>query len=171
MATIRETTQKIGQEAEKARNTKSTRLWFMVMIFVAIVALYMMGIIKKWFAIGLGIIVLAAIGIETFNYDLDLATLWKTGDIQESRVEHTKDGIKLMGSCVLPVKGDVNDLNCDNFKTQWEAQAKYESCATQVASYNSGLDAAKVKSLDIYGLDGNKNGVVCEALPRMAPAL
>lgn len=47
MATIRETTQKIGQEAEKARNTKSTRLWFMVMIFVAIVALYMMGIIKK----------------------------------------------------------------------------------------------------------------------------
>jgi hypothetical protein len=143
----------------------------MVMIFAVIIALYMMGIIKKWFAIGLGIIILAAIGIETFNYDLDLTTLWRTGDIQESRVEHTKNGIKLMGSCVLPVKWDTNDLNCDNFKTQQEAQAKYESCATQIASYNTGKSAIDIKNLDIYGLDGNKNGVVCEHLPRITPAL
>jgi hypothetical protein len=47
MATMKETAQKIGQETEKARNTKSTRLWFMVMIFAVIIALYMMGIIKK----------------------------------------------------------------------------------------------------------------------------
>jgi hypothetical protein len=108
-------------------------------------------------------VLLAAFGIETFNYDLDLGQLWKTGNIQESRVTHTKDGLKLMGSCALPSSG-AGDLNCANFATQAEAQAKYDQCATEIASYNQGVDAAKVKSLDIYGLDGNKNGVVCEAL-------
>ena len=105
------------------------------------------------------------------NYDLDLGALWSGKSIQESRVTHTKDGLKLMGSCVLPAKGDKNDLNCDNFKTQSEAQAKYDQCANDIASYNQGTDAAKVKSLDIYGLDGNKNGIVCEALPKsLTPA-
>jgi hypothetical protein len=130
-----------------------------------------MKIIKTGFAIGLGIIILAAIGIQTFNYDLDLSTLWKTGDIQQSRVQQTKDGIKLMGDCVIPVKGDTNDLNCSNFQTQEAAQSKYDVCATQIASYNSGKTPTQIKSLDIYGLDGNKNGIVCEALPHLKPAI
>lgn len=49
--------------------------------------------------------------------------------------------------------------------SQPNAQAKYEQCASDIASYNQGIDAAKVKSLDIYGLDGDKDGIVCEALP------
>ena len=150
--------------AEKARNTKSTRIWFMVLLLAVIFLLYVTGVIKKGFAIGLGIVLLAAIGIETFNYDLDLGKLWETGNIQESRVTHTKDGLKLMGSCALPTKWE-GDLNCANFATQAEAQAKYDQCASEIASYNQGVDAAKVKSLDIYGLDKNKNGIVCEALP------
>jgi hypothetical protein len=171
MASIRETAQEIAQGAQTARNTKSTRLWFMWLIGVVILVLWWMKIIKTGFAIGLGIIILAAIGIETMNYDLDLGRLWQTGDIQESRVTHTKDGIKLMGSCIVPVKWDANDLNCNNFKTQEEAQAKYDSCADQIASYNTGKTPAQIKSLDIYGLDGNKNGVVCEALPHLKPAM
>jgi hypothetical protein len=43
---------------------------------------------------------MAAIGIQTFDYDLDLGTLWRTGNIQESRIQQTQDGIKLMGPCV-----------------------------------------------------------------------
>ena len=39
-----------------------------------------------------------------------------------------------------------------------------------ITSYNKGVDSNKVKSLDIYGLDGNKNGIVCEALPRLKVA-
>jgi hypothetical protein len=35
-------------------------------------------VIKKGFALGIGIIILAAIGIETLNYDLDLGKLWET---------------------------------------------------------------------------------------------
>lgn len=164
MPDLKQTAANLKAGAEKARNTKSTRIWFMVGLGVILFVLWWMNIIKTGFAIGLGIILLAAIGIETMNYDLDLGKLWETGSIQESRVTHTKDGLKLMGSCALPVKGD-GDLNCANFQTQPEAQAKYDQCANDIASYNQGVDSAKVKSRDIYGLDGNKNGIVCEALP------
>lgn len=151
---------------QKARNTKSTRLWFLVLLVVVVIALYMMGIIKKGFAIGIGVLLLAAIGIQTFDYDLDLATLWETGSIAESRVQHTKDGVVLMGDCVKPAgKAEKYDLDCKNFATQPEAQAKYDSCAAQIAKNNKGLDRDKIMSLDVYGLDGNKNGIVCEALP------
>ncbi len=153
-------------ELEKARNTKSTRLWFLVLLAVIIFALWWLKIIKTWFAIWLGIVVLAAIGIQTFDYDLDLQTLWKTGNIAESRVQHTSDGIKLMGSCVKPVgQNSTDDLDCANFTTQLQAQAKYDTCASQIALYNTGKTSDQIKSLDIYGLDGNKNGIVCEALP------
>lgn len=156
----------IQAELEKARNTKSTRLWFLVLLAVIIFVLWWVKIIKTWFAIWLGIIVLAAIGIQTFDYDLDLQTLWQTGSLTESRVQYTPNGIKLMGSCVKPVgKNSSDDLDCKNFQTQPQAQAKYDTCASQIASYNAGKTSAQIKSLDIYGLDGNKNGIVCEALP------
>lgn len=171
MATLKETASKVGAEAQKARNTKSTRLYFIGLIGAIVFVLWYFKIIKTGFAVGLGIVLLAAFGIETFNYDLDLGKLWETGNIQESRVTHTKDGLKLMGSCALPTKGE-GDLNCANFQTQAEAQAKYDQCATEIASYNDGVDVAKVRSLDIYGLDGNNNGIVCESLPRgLTPAM
>ncbi len=152
-------------ELEKARNTKSTRLRVIALLGVVVFVLWLLDIIKTWFAIGLGIVVLAMFGIQTFDYDLDLATLWETGSLTESRVQYTPDGIKLMGSCVKPVgQSDPNDLDCKNFQTQPEAQAKYDTCAAQIASYNAGKTADSIKNLDIYGLDGNKNGIVCEAL-------
>ena len=161
----------IKAELEKVRNTKSTRIWLLLLVGAVLFVLWWMGKIKTAFAVGLGIVLLAAIGIQTFDYDLDLGSLWAGKSIAESRVQQTKDGIKLMGSCVKAQGKATADLNCDNFKTQDEAQSKYDTCADQIASYNTGLDKAKVKSLDIYGLDGNKNGVVCEALPRMTPAI
>jgi hypothetical protein len=170
MADLKQTAANLKAGAEKARNTKSTRIWFMVGLGVVLFVIWWFNIIKTSFAIGLGIIILAAIGIETMNYDLDLGALWSGKSIQESRVTHTKDGLKLMGSCALPTKGE-GDLNCNNFKTQGEAQAKYDQCANEIASYNQGTDASKVKWLDIYGLDKNKNGIVCEALPKgLTPA-
>ena len=71
-----------------------------------------------------------------------------------------------MGTCALPSKGKTNDLNCSNFTIQAEAQAKYDQCATEISSYNKDIDANKIKSLDIYWLDKNKNGIVCESLPK-----
>ncbi|MBP9811778.1 hypothetical protein KBC86_00235 [Candidatus Gracilibacteria bacterium] len=164
MADLKKTAASLKAGATNTRNTKSTRIWFMILLLAIIVLLFLLGIIKKGFAIGLAILILAAIGIETFNYDLDLGKLWETGDIQASRVQHTKEGLKIMGSCVKPVGNDANELDCNNFSSQAEAQAKYDQCADDIASYNDGVDVQKVKSLDLYGLDGNKNGIVCESL-------
>ena len=153
------------QKLQQARNTKSVRLRFIAALAVLVFVLRRFKIIKTGFAIWLGIVILAAFGIQMYDYDLDLQTLWKTGNIQESRVQHTKDGIVLKGNCVTAQRNSTSDLNCANFKTQAEAQAKYDQCADQIASYNAGKTAAEIKNLDIYGLDGNKNGIVCEALP------
>lgn len=152
------------------RTNKVAYLWILIIMSISVFLLWFFWIIKTGFAIGLGILLMTAIGIQTFDYDLDLGTLWRTGNIQESRIQQTQDGIKLMGSCVKSQWSTKTDLNCDNFKTQEEAQIKYETCANQIASYNKGVDSNKVKSLDIYGLDGNKNGIVCEALPRLKVA-
>ena len=81
---------------QQARNTKSTRLWFIAGLAVLVFVLRWFKVIKTGFAIGLGIVILAAFGIETFDYDLDLQRLRETGSIQESRVSHTKDGLVLM---------------------------------------------------------------------------
>jgi O-antigen ligase len=81
----------VGAEAQKARNTKSTRLWFIGLIGAIVFVLWYFKIIKTGFAVGLGIILLAAFGIEAYDYDLDLGKLWETGNIQESRVESFKD--------------------------------------------------------------------------------
>lgn len=140
-----------------ARQRKNTRILFMVLLAVVLVVLYLAGIIKKGFLIGLGIVLLAAIGIETFDYDLDLATLRETGSIEESRVQHTNQGITLYGGCV------TDDLNCSDFLTQEDVQAKYQQCMDQVLEKNP--DITDPNELDIYGLDGDKDGVVCEALP------
>jgi len=43
------------------------------------------------------------------------------------------------------------DLDCHNFETQEEAQACFEYCMEQ------GLG-------DVHGLDGNRDGIVCETL-------
>jgi hypothetical protein len=39
----------------------------------------------------------------------------------------------------------------------------YEKCATKIAADNQLSE--DVKSLDVYGLDGDKDGIVCEHLP------
>lgn len=106
------------------------------------------------------ILLAIALGIEGFNYDVDLQKLWETRDYNASRIESVvdKDGntIRLIGSCVKA------DINCDNFRTQNEAQEIYERCAREIEANNN---IANVKSLDIYGLDRDKDEIVCEALP------
>lgn len=106
--------------------------------------------------IGLIILVLSGIGLEVFDYDLDLGKLWETWSLQESRVEN-KNGVRLIGQCVS------DDLNCANFDTQGEAQELYNECAAQIEADNADVEDAK--SLDVYGLDRDKDGIVCEALP------
>ena len=109
------------------------------------------------------VLLAVAMGLEWFDYDADLGKLWETGSYSESRVETIKDS---EGNSVRIITGNCNskelDLNCSDFETQDAAQAKYNECSSEVAENNPWID---VKKLDIYGLDGNNNGIVCEALP------
>jgi len=109
---------------------------------------------------------LGAFGMEVYDYDLDLWKLWETGSISESRVETVTNSD---GESIRVITWNCNraefDLNCDAFATQWEAQEKYNECALEIAANNPWIDVSK---LDIYGLDGNNNGIVCEALPATA---
>ena len=51
---------------------------------------------------------------------------------------------------ILAICSCTEDLNCDDFTTQAEAQVCFEYCG--------GVDN------DVHGLDGNNDGVVCEGL-------
>lgn len=142
----------------KARRSKNTRLIVMVVLLAILAVMWFAFEKMRMFILGLIIVLLAAVGVELFDYDLDLGRLWDTGSLQESRVQ-TKNGVKMIGECI------ADDLNCDNFKTQGEAQALYDKCAEEIKAYNSDLEGKDVKSLDVYGLDRDKDGIVCEALP------
>ena len=150
----------------KFRNSKKHRMGFIIVLMLIVAALLIFW--KKGTVVLTVILVLLAIalGLEGFDYDADLGKLWETWSYSESRVETVKDSD---GNSVRLITGMCNraeyDLNCDAFATQGEAQAKYNECADEVASNNPGID---VKKLDIYGLDGDNDGIVCEALPKTA---
>lgn len=148
----------LSKTLSDARQRKNTRIWFMVLLLVIIAVLYFTVGKMKGLLIGLAVIILAAIGIQVTNYDLDLGKMIEThGDIQASRVQHTNDGVTLYGSCV------TDDLNCADFSTQTQAQEKYQWCMDQILANNPAI--TDPNALDVYGLDGDKDGIVCEALP------
>lgn len=145
------------------RNSKKSRMTIIGVLMVVVVLLLIFW--KKGTIVLTVILILLAIamGLEGYNGDADLGKLWETWSYTESRVETVKDS---EGNSIRVITGVCNswdfDLNCADFGTQGEAQAKYNACADEVASNNPGIDTRK---LDIYGLDGNNNGIVCEALP------
>lgn len=149
------------QTLTKLRYTKSVRVAVLCLLFVILLAMYFIGEKMKWLLLVLIVVVIGALGLQLTDYDVDLETLWKTGSVQESRVE-LKDGLKIIGSSC-----QSNNLNCADFSTQQEAQAKYEMCADKIATDNK-TETTAVRNLDIYGLDKDKDGIVCEALQRGA---
>lgn len=147
------------------RKSKKSRLIFLGIFLVILIVLAIVFEKLRIMFFGLAILIAAAFGMEVMDYDLDLGKLWETGSISESRVESVKDDegntVRLIGSCVKA------DVNCDNFQTQGDAQSMYDTCAAEIEENN---DISDAKSLDIYGLDRDKDGIVCEALPKMAGA-
>jgi hypothetical protein len=129
-------------------------LGILIAIVVALLIFWWKAKITLWIVL---ILLLGAFGVEYFDYDVDLGRLWDTGSVSESRVSHKK-WLAIFGSDCID-----NDLNCSNFQTQAEAQAKYDMCAQQIARDNN-TSQEQVRSVDVYGLDGDKDGTVCEAL-------
>lgn len=101
-------------------------------------------------------LLLGAFGLEASNTDFDLGKLLGGEGLEASKVARDESGNVLYdkeGNITTDVnKGKrASDYNCDDFRTQPEAQAFY----------------VKVGGLknDVYRLDGNKDGEACEALP------
>lgn len=147
----------------KFRNSKKHRMGFIIFLMLIVAALLIFWK-KGTVALTVILVLLAvALGLEGFNYDADLWKLWETGSYSQSRVESVEDKhgntIRLIGECVKA------DVNCANFQSQDEAQNLYATCAEEIMKNNSGVENAL--TLDIYGLDRDKDGIVCEHLPAM----
>lgn len=100
--------------------------------------------------IGVIVLLLGAFGLESTNNDWDLGKLLSGSSMKEAKVLRDKSGN------VVPVgtpgaKG-TDEYNCSDFSTQAEAQIFY--------------DKAGGVSSDVNRLDGNKDGVPCESLPK-----
>jgi hypothetical protein len=140
---------------QKARGNKNTRLVVILIIFAIAAGMYWYGnktdntILKTGGAIVGGVAGIGA-GLEIADKDYDLQKLWETGSLQESLLERDADGnlVNTQMICDAQTEG-FYDYNCDDFKTQKEAQEIYEKCGT-----------------DINRLDGDKDGIVCEHLPK-----
>lgn len=156
------TTQELKDKFQKARYNRTVRTVVLVALLAILLVMYFVWGKMKGLLLGLIIVVTLALWIHIADYDLDLGTLFKTWSIEQSRVE-TKKWVKIIWS-----ECNSNNYNCADFKTQPDAQEKYEYCADKIASDNIGTDKSAVKKLDIYGLDGDKDGIVCEALPKWA---
>jgi len=148
----------------ECRKSKKCRMGIIGGLMVIVILLLIFW--KKWTVALSVILVLLAVAmwIEWFNYDVDLGKLWETGNYQESRVESIKDKdwntVRLIWECVKA------DVNCDNFKTQEDAQKRYDFCMDEIKKNNPNIEDPR--KLDIYGLDRDHDGIACEALPKMA---
>jgi hypothetical protein len=101
------------------------------------------------------VLLLGALGMETGNMDFDLGKLMETKSFESSKVARDLEGNVLdtpekisaaIASCTK------NELNCADFTTQSDAQAALQRCGG-------------TKS-DVNGIDKDKDGFACEALPK-----
>lgn len=132
------------------RRCHNARLIVILLLMIIVACLYFFWGKFRVALVGLFIALLVALGLEASGNDWDLGKLLKTGSFEQSKVGQTKDGNWLLDNC------GADDLNCANFTYQEDAQAIYEECAAG--------------GQDVYRLDGDKDGVVCEMLPLKAKA-
>ena len=119
---------------------------------------YMPDSIEKKVELGLFATLLTALGLEVSHNDFDVKKLVDTkGDFKASKVLRDKSGNIISEADVQSGKVQAkytNEYNCDDFKTQDEAQSFY-------------LKAGGPNE-DVNRLDGNNDGTACQSLPKTA---
>jgi len=148
---------------KNAPTRKKVRTGIIVLVILALLGAYFFGDFSKRtknIVLGSAIWATAILGLDLVSYEVDFKTLRDTWSIDESRKTYS-NGVALLWDC-----STQDDLNCDNFQTQDEAQSLYETCMRKILEYNK--DVENAVSLDVYGLDGDKDGIVCEHLPAWA---
>lgn len=152
------------------RHSKKARLYIIggLLVIVALLAFFFEGL-RIWM-LGIGIALLIALGLEVGNTDIDLGTMIEERSISDAVIERDAEGnleTNAEGGFMTRVlrnkEGDVvaegtagakytDEYNCDDFSTQPEAQKFFEKMG--------GVEN------DVNRLDGNKDGVACQALPK-----
>jgi hypothetical protein len=132
------------------------RLWLIgALIVLGLIALYFVK--GTWAKVAVGAMIavlLGAFGMEVAGTDYDVAKIIETGSFAAAKIERDPaTGNLLPASVDAFCNATEKDYNCADFKTQPEAQGVYERCKTLG------------QNMDVYGLDGDKDGKVCEALP------
>jgi Excalibur calcium-binding domain len=135
------------KEVAKWRQNKKARLGIIIGLLVLVIILgFFFEKLRIWM-IGVGIVLLAALGMEVSNTDLDLGKLVETGSVEESLIKRDSSGNPIFGATC-----EENVYNCGDFKTQSEAQEVYDTCHTS-------------ENPDRHGLDRDGDGVACQSLP------
>jgi hypothetical protein len=159
-----ENTQEVPN-ATKLRYSHKFRMWF-IGILLVIVAILFIFFAKLRVALVIAFVaLLAAFGLEASKTDFDLKKLIETKSFQDSKVARDEQGnVKTndLGQILFDKLGNVttdttvgkkaDDYNCADFKTQPEAQTFF-------------LKVGGVGN-DVNRLDGNKDGVACQSLPK-----
>lgn len=141
---------------ENLRYSHKARLWVIgILILLAAIAFYFVKGTTAKVIIGVVIaILLGAFGMEATKTDYDLGTLAKTGSFSAAKIERDANGNLLPASIDAYCNASQKDYNCPDFRTQPEAQQVYDRCKTLG------------QNMDVYRLDGDKDGKVCESLPK-----
>lgn len=141
----------------KIRYNRKFRLG-VILVLMVIVAILFITWEKARIALAIAFVaLLGALGLEISQTDWDLGKLWQTKSFQESKISRDTQGNILFDKSgnittnkTLGKKSD--DYNCSDFSTQPEAQAFFE----KVGGVGN----------DVNRLDGDKDGIACEALPK-----
>jgi hypothetical protein len=139
---------------QELRTSKKARLWVIGGLLVIVGVLFFMiknGTAKVILGV-VGAILLGALGMEVTNTDYDVGKLVETRSFAESKIERdpaTGNLVNIDGFC----NAEKLDYNCSDFKNQAEAMKVYNRCK----------DLGK--NMDVFRLDGDKDGLICEALP------
>ena len=129
------------------RQNKKSRLAIIIGLLLLVVVIGFFFEKTRLFMIGIGVVLLVALGLEASNTDLDLGKLVETGSLSESMIKRDENGKALYGATC-----EENVYNCSNFKTQAEAQEVYDTCTS-------------AENRDRHGLDKDGNGQACQSLP------
>jgi hypothetical protein len=129
------------------RQNKKSRLIIIIglLILVGVIAFFFEK--TRMWMLGIGAILLIALGLEATNTDVDLGKLVETGSLSESMIQRDENGKALYGATC-----EENVYNCSNFKTQPEAQEVYDTCTS-------------AENRDRHGLDRDGDGIACQSLP------
>ena len=150
------------------RGNKNARLIALLIIIAMAAGLWYYGnktdnkTVKTIAAVTSGVAAVAT-GLEVADKDFDLGKMWdsvKNGDnpkeaLKKSLLARDKDGNLIRNPSVIcdAQEKKYYNFNCKDFLTQEEAQKVHEACKAKTGKDN-------------FRLDGDKDGEVCESLPK-----